>query len=110
KRPRLTTVIAAGAMVGVSCWLRANALMLAPFLAVGVAILVSRGKRLRYGLALVAATAVVIAPITTRNWVLFHRFIPLSIAGGEDLVVGIGSTQRASAHRPVIVDAAPPLS
>jgi hypothetical protein len=94
KRPRLTTVIAAGAMVGVSCWLRANALMLAPFLAVVVAILVGRGKRLRYGLALVAATVVVIAPITIRNWVLFHRFIPLSIAGGENLVVGIGDVDK----------------
>jgi hypothetical protein len=94
KRPRLLTVIAAGAMVGVSCWLRANALMLAPFLAVVVAILVSRDKRLRYGLALVAATVVVIAPITIRNWVLFHRFIPLSIAGGENLVVGIGDFDK----------------
>lgn len=95
KRPRLTTVIAAGAMIGVSCWLRANALMLAPFLAVVVAILIGRGQRLRYGLALVAATIVVIAPITIRNWVLFHRFIPLSIAGGENLVVGIGDFDKA---------------
>ncbi|MEN3335030.1 MAG: hypothetical protein V7641_4395 [Blastocatellia bacterium] len=95
KRPRLTTVIAAGAMVGVSCWLRANALMLAPFLAVVVAILIGRGKRLRYGLALVAATVLVIAPITIRNWVLFHRFIPLSIAGGQNLVLGLGDYDKA---------------
>jgi len=58
QRPRLITVIAAGAMIGVSCWLRANALMLAPLLALTLAALVGRGKRLRYGLALIGATVI----------------------------------------------------
>src|SRR5207237_721184 len=31
KRPRLLTVAIAGALVGLSCWFRANALLLAPF-------------------------------------------------------------------------------
>lgn len=94
KRPRLSTVIAAGAMIGVSCWLRANALMLAPFFALALAALVVRGKRLRYALTLIGATILVIAPITIRNAILFHRFIPLSIAGGENLVVGIGDLDK----------------
>lgn len=94
QRPRLKTVIGAGMMIGVSCWLRANALLLAPFLAMAEALLLVRGKRLRYGLALVSATVVMIAPITIRNWVMFHRFIPLSIAGGENLVVGIGDFDK----------------
>ncbi|HEY9232436.1 MAG TPA: glycosyltransferase family 39 protein, partial [Blastocatellia bacterium] len=94
QRPRLITVIAAGAMIGVSCWLRANALMLAPLLALTLAALVGRGKRLRYGLALIGATVIVIAPITIRNAILFHHFIPLSIAGGENLVVGIGDFDK----------------
>jgi hypothetical protein len=33
RRPRFITVIAAGVMIGLSCWLRSNALVLAPFLA-----------------------------------------------------------------------------
>jgi Dolichyl-phosphate-mannose-protein mannosyltransferase len=94
KRPRLIWVIAAGALIGVSCWLRANALMLAPFLAVAVMMIIGGSKRWRYGLALVAATVAVIAPLTIRNAILFHRFIPVSIAGGENLVVGIGDVDK----------------
>jgi hypothetical protein len=94
KRPRLITIIAAGAMVGVSCWLRANALLLAPFLAAVVLMMFEKGKRLRYALALVGATLLVISPITIRNWILFHHLIPISIAGGENLVVGIADFDK----------------
>jgi dolichyl-phosphate-mannose-protein mannosyltransferase len=94
KRPRLLTVICAGAMVGISCWLRANALLLAPFLAVVLFLLIERGKRMRYSAALVGATVLVVMPITVRNWILFHHFIPISIAGGENLVVGIADFDK----------------
>ncbi|HXI93077.1 MAG TPA: glycosyltransferase family 39 protein [Blastocatellia bacterium] len=94
KRPRLITIIAAGAMVGVSCWLRANALLLAPFLAAVVLLMFEKGKRLGYAIALVGATLLVISPITIRNWILFHHFIPISIAGGENLVVGIADFDK----------------
>jgi Dolichyl-phosphate-mannose-protein mannosyltransferase len=94
KRPRITTIIAAGAMIGVSCWLRANALLLAPFLAAVVFLTFDRAKRLAYAMALVVATVLVISPITIRNWILFHHFIPVSIAGGENLVVGIADYDR----------------
>ncbi len=94
KRPRLITIIAAGAMVGVSCWLRANALLLAPFLAAIVLLMFDKDKRRRYALALVGATVLVISPITIRNWILFHHFIPISIAGGENLVVGIADFDK----------------
>jgi len=94
KRPRLLTIVCAGAMVGLSCWLRANALLLAPFLAVAVLLLIERGKRLRYSGALVGATILVISPITIRNWILFHHFIPISIAGGENLLVGIADFDK----------------
>jgi|GEM_PF-409979 len=94
KRPRVALVIAAGAMIGVSCWLRANAMMLAPFLALSMLLLFEKGRRLRYAAALVIATAVVISPITIRNWILFHHFVPISIAGGENLVVGIADFDK----------------
>jgi hypothetical protein len=82
-------IVAAGVFVGVSCWLRSNALLLAPFLAVVVFAITQRGRRLRYALTLVATTILVIAPITIRNLVVFHHFIPLSLGVGQMLSFGI---------------------
>ncbi|MEP6719019.1 MAG: glycosyltransferase family 39 protein [bacterium] len=87
-------VVAAGALVGISCWLRSNALMLTPFLAVLLLVIMERGPRLRYAAALVAAGILVIAPITIRNLVVFHHFIPLSLGVGQMLNVGIGDYDK----------------
>src|SRR5947207_1525315 len=73
KKPRLAAMITAGALIGLSCWLRSNALLLAPFIAIAIPFLFERGKRLRYSLALVCGAVVVIAPILIRNWIVFHR-------------------------------------
>lgn len=90
KRPRLVTFMIAGAFIGLSCWLRANGLLLAPFLAIIVIpILFERGKRLRYAAALVGSTILIIAPITIRNAVVHGYFIPLSLRAGNTLVEGI---------------------
>lgn len=89
KRPRLWLLAAAGASIALSCWLRANGLLLAPFLALTIPILFERGKRLRYSAALVGATLLLIAPITLRNWVVYHHFIPLSLGAGITLIQGI---------------------
>jgi len=89
KRERLITVIAAGAMVGLSLWMRANALMLVVMLAVVVMLVMKGRKRIGYSLALVGTTLVVIAPITIRNSVVFHHFVPLSIGAGITLIEGI---------------------
>lgn len=94
KRPRLTTAIIAGGFVGLSCWLRSNSLLLAPFLVIVILLLFERGKRLRYSLALVGGAAVVIAPIIIRNWVVFHRVVPLSVMAGLNLVEGIGDYDK----------------
>lgn len=89
-RPNVRLIIAAGACAGLSCWLRANALMLAPFLSLAVLLVFERRKRVLYACALTATTIVVISPITIRNLVVFHRFIPISIQAGLNLVEGIG--------------------
>lgn len=89
KRPRLVTVVSAGALLGLSCWLRSNTLLLAPFLVLLIAVLFERGKRLSYSAALVCAMAIVISPITIRNWIVFHRFVPVTLASGVLLVEGI---------------------
>lgn len=94
KRPRLLAIVGAGVCVGLSCWLRSNALLLAPLIALAVPLLFARGKRLLYSTALVGATVIIIAPITIRNWVVYHRFIPISIGAGLNLVEGIGEYDK----------------
>jgi hypothetical protein len=94
KQPRVVTVLIAGALLGLSCWLRSNALLLAPFLVLIFPLLFERGRRLRYSLALAAAMTVVISPILIRNWIVFHRFVPLSVMAGLNLVEGIGDYDK----------------
>src|SRR5436190_8058593 len=94
QRPRLVTIIAVGVLIGLSCWLRANALLLAPVLSLVTLVLFPRGRRLAYSLALSGAAVIVISPITIRNLIVFHRFIPVSIAAGENLAVGIGDYDK----------------
>ena len=82
--------LAAGALVGLSCWLRANALLLAPFMLLAVPLLFARGARLRPSLALVAGALLAVAPLTLRNAVVFGHFIPVSLGAGQTLIEGIG--------------------
>ncbi len=89
KHPRFSSFVFAGAFIGLSCWLRANALLLAPFLACLVPLLLSRGRRLRGSLALVFGAAILIAPITIKNAIVFRRFIPLSLGAGQTFLEGI---------------------
>ena len=89
KRPQFLTFVLAGALIGVSCWLRANALLLAPFFAICLALLTQRGLRLRFATALLAGALAVIAPVTIKNWVVFGHFIPLSLGAGQTLLEGI---------------------
>jgi hypothetical protein len=86
---RLSSFLISGALVGLSCWLRANALLLPLFLAALAGLVVPRGKRLSAALTIVAAAILVIAPITIKNAVVFHRFIPLSLGTGQTLIEGI---------------------
>lgn len=94
KRPPLLTVMTAGAFVGVSCWLRANALLLAPFLACACFVIFGRGLRVRYGAALLMGAVLVIAPLTIRNAVVLGYFIPLSLGAGQTFLEGIADYDR----------------
>ena len=82
--------LGAGLLIGLSCWLRANALLLAPFLAVvAVPFLFVKGVRVRPALALVAGALFAVAPLTLRNAVVYGHFIPVSLGAGQTLVEGI---------------------
>ncbi|HEY6189710.1 MAG TPA: glycosyltransferase family 39 protein [Pyrinomonadaceae bacterium] len=87
--PRMTTIMLAGALVGLSCWLRANAMLLAPFMALAVALLFRRGRRLASAAALLGGALLVIAPLTIRNAIVFRHFIPISLGAGQTFLEGI---------------------
>jgi Dolichyl-phosphate-mannose-protein mannosyltransferase len=89
KHPRLATFVVAGAFVGLSCWLRANAMLLTFFLAAAVPLLVKGKRQWRYALAVVFGTLLIVVPLTIRNAIVFHRFIPLSLGAGQTLLEGI---------------------
>ncbi|MBA2528025.1 MAG: glycosyltransferase family 39 protein [Pyrinomonadaceae bacterium] len=89
RRPRWSTILAGGALIGVSCWFRANALLLAPFLALLMPIIFPRGLRLKMCLALIGGACLTITPLTIRNAVVFRHFIPVSLGAGQTLLEGI---------------------
>src|SRR5207237_2769594 len=90
QRPRRTfLILAAGALIGISCWLRANAILLAPFLALLFPIIYKRGERLGAMLMLVCGACLMISPLTIRNAVVFGKFIPVSLGAGQTLIEGI---------------------
>ncbi|MBA3240625.1 MAG: glycosyltransferase family 39 protein, partial [Acidobacteria bacterium] len=90
ERPRVWKFFAAGALVGLSVWLRANAMLLAPFLAASVFVLFERGRRVRDALAVVAGALLLVAPLTIRNAYVFGHFVPISLGAGQTLLEGIG--------------------
>ena len=88
-RQECLTYFAAGALVGVSCWLRANALLLAPFIALSFLIIFRNRGPWRRALVLLGGACLMIAPLTIRNAVVFGEFIPISLGAGQTLVEGI---------------------
>jgi hypothetical protein len=88
KSPNLFLTTLAGALIGISCWLRPNALLLSPFLGLLI-LLLFQGKRWLHAAALLGGMLVVIAPITLRNVVVFHTLTPISLGLGINLCEGI---------------------
>jgi hypothetical protein len=98
KRKSLASALGAGALIGVSCWLRANAILLAFFWAIALLLLVRAGWQRRAWLAasVLVAAMVVIAPIILRNAIVFHAFMPTGLGAGTNLLEGIGETERGA--------------
>jgi 4-amino-4-deoxy-L-arabinose transferase-like glycosyltransferase len=89
KRSRLLLILITGALIGVSCWLRANAFLLAPFLAFWFLLFCRRVLRFVPALLLICGALLVIGPLTIRNAAVFGRFIPISLGAGQTLIEGI---------------------
>ena len=96
RKPRLINFLMAGALIGVSCWLRANSLLLPIFLAATAALLVQRDKSLRAAAAVLTGTVLMIAPITIKNAIVYKRFVPLSLGAGQTLAEGIADYDKAN--------------
>jgi 4-amino-4-deoxy-L-arabinose transferase-like glycosyltransferase len=83
-------MILAGGLIGVAGWLRADSMLLPFFLCATLPLLFPRGQRRRHALALIGGAAIVIAPLTTRNALVFRSFVPISLGTGLLLCEGIG--------------------
>jgi hypothetical protein len=95
KTTRLANFAIAGALIGLSCLLRANALLLPFFLALLTPLFVRRGKRVHAAAALIAGALLVIAPVTIKNVFVFRSFIPLSLGAGQTFLEGIADYDPA---------------
>ena len=107
KRQSWRWALGAGLMVGASCWLRPNALLLAALWALAL-LLLTRGawrERARLGLSVALGAVLTVAPIVVRNAVAFHAFLPTGLGVGTNLWEGIGETERAGEFGAVYGDA-----
>ena len=52
------------------------------------------GAPWRFALAVVCGTLLIILPLTVRNAIVFHRFIPLSLGAGQTLLEGIADYDK----------------
>ena len=80
----------AGVLFGLSIWLRANTLAIGVFVAIALPLISSRPRQTaRRSWLLAVVSLLVVAPITIRNYVLYHEFIPVSINSGIVMWEGI---------------------
>src|SRR3989442_829286 len=86
KRQSLGWALGAGALIGVSCWLRANAMLLVIFWAIALLLFVRASWRRRAWLAasVLVAAMLVIAPIILRNAIAFHALVPTGLGVGTN--------------------------
>jgi 4-amino-4-deoxy-L-arabinose transferase-like glycosyltransferase len=88
-RPCLQRFVPAGLCAGVASLTRPNLLLLLPLLPLWSAVVFRRDvKALVRSLAVPVVAVAVIAPWTYRNYLVFHRFVPVSTLSGTNLLVG----------------------
>jgi 4-amino-4-deoxy-L-arabinose transferase-like glycosyltransferase len=95
EKPDIRWAILCGFSIGLSCWLRANALVLPVFFAAAAMALIPRSVRLHFVGAMLTAFIITIAPITLRNYIVFESFIPLSLGTGTTFIEGLADIDPA---------------
>ena len=103
-QPRLINFFIVGALIGISCWLRANSLLLPLFFAATAALLVQRDKRFRAAATVVAGAVLLIAPITIKNAIVYKRFVPVSLGAGQTLAEGIADYDKTNRFNIPVTD------
>ncbi|HVG34235.1 MAG TPA: glycosyltransferase family 39 protein [Pyrinomonadaceae bacterium] len=98
--------LTAGLMIGLSCWLRANALLLAAGWAIALLLVlrVAWRERILLAGAVTLGALLLVAPIMVRNALAFHAFLPTGLGVGTNLWEGIGETERAAEFGAVYSD------
>jgi len=106
QRKSVRLALAAGAALGIACWLRVNPLYLCVGWAVALIICVKDvwSLRLKVGAAALAGTVVVIAPIVIRNYLVFPDFTPTGGTIGVNLWEGLGETELGQQHGFILGD------
>ena len=87
-KPAVWKFILAGVLIGLSCWFRPNTLFLGLFVA-AVPLLIETSRRWSFAGAVLGGALLIILPLTIRNAIVFHSFIPLSLGAGQTLLEGI---------------------
>ena len=99
KRSNVWLALAAGALLGVACWIRVNPLFLAVgWAAVMLIVKAPWRQRLLMSGAVVLATALIIAPLVVRNYLTFPDFTPTGGTVGVNLWQGLGETELGRQH------------
>jgi hypothetical protein len=98
--------IGSGVMLGVACWFRVNPLFLSVTWAFSLLLLFpsSLKERVRLSLALAMFALLLVVPITVRNALVFHEFLPNGLNVGVNLWEGLGETDRGVAAGMVLGD------
>lgn len=97
-RPSVAPWVWAGLALGLACWLRQNALLLAPVLA--AAALVAGGARAnaRGAALMLGACAVAVAPLAVRNMAIYGEPIPVTVGSGFALLSGLARDDHAGRY------------
>jgi hypothetical protein len=96
----LGRAVAAGALWGIAVLTRETVLYFIPLAALWLATRSRAGARAR-GAAVLVVSLLVVAPWTYRNWAVFHAFVPVSTAGGQNLFQGNALIARDTTYEMV---------
>jgi hypothetical protein len=107
KRLSWRYALGAGLLIGASCWLRANGLLLGVWCALALLLFVRASWRVTLRLSVVFTLGVLllVVPVIVRNSRAFHAFVPGGMGFGTNLWEGLGETSRAAEFGAVFGDA-----
>lgn len=108
KTAKVRWAIGSGLLLGAACWFRVNPLFLSVTWAFGLLLFLPTAwkKRVGLSLALAMSSLLLVAPITLRNAIVFHEFLPNGLNVGVNLWEGLGETDRGVAAGMVLGDQA----